>query len=57
MENIRKTEQVHTISCLVQSVTPKIREGLEKLGYIHYTHNEKVEYLLVDQYTAHFTWS
>ena len=45
MENIRKTEQVHTISCLVQSVSPKIREGLKNLGYIYYTLDEKAEYI------------
>ena len=56
MENIRKTEQVHTISCLVQSVSPKIREGLKKLGYIYYTLDEKAEYILVDPYTEDFTW-
>ena len=55
-ENIRKTEQVHTISCLVQSVSPKIREGLKKLGYIYYTLDEKAEYILVDPYTEDFTW-
>lgn len=56
MENIRKTERVHTISCLVHSVSPKIREGLKKLGYIHYTHNEKAECILVDPYAEDFIW-
>lgn len=56
MENIRKTEQVHTTSCLIHSVSPKIREGLKQLGYIHYTHNEDAEYILVDPYAEDFTW-